>query len=252
MFKKIRSFPLLFALLVVISSCRLYNDQVELERSSVWRYYLIDAKSIREQIAKGKTDVFTELGATPEAVPTDSASLIDWRQDDYFRVANALHEITWNEPLDAQNLYSMSFTTDCLSIEKGALNFSSAQFASYKVVQVGDDEVRFERWITVAPSENLVYSLDVEFSPNVNIRKPFDPTQHKITADDGLKIAETNGGEATRLKIDNKCQISGIAPTPDYKYWQIYYAEFPNLMDILFKVAIDPQTGEYSVLFPDP
>ena len=214
---------ILLALLAinVLSSCRIYDDRLELPKDGPWRFYSINSETILNQLDRGNMDVFNLLAATPEVISSIPATSIHWTQADYFRIAQALHQRSLGEPLGDQNLYSVSFTMGCSEIEQGT--FSRAEFESFKVIQTGEEETRFERSMTITPLENSVNILEVQYQPSVKIRKSFSLTQYRITAEEGLQIAEKNGGSKIRLGVNNKCQISAIAPSSDGKGWHITY-----------------------------
>ena len=72
-------------------------------------YYSIDPETLLEALDRGDTDVFTLLDPTPEAVSTPSSlESVSWSQADYLRIAQALHQQSWQEPLGAQNLYHVA------------------------------------------------------------------------------------------------------------------------------------------------
>jgi hypothetical protein len=56
--------------------------------------------------------------------------------------------------------------------------------------------------------------------------------------------------------MGNDCRISAITPGAGDKAWRIIYVHFAGERDhigsIIFKIDIDPQTGEYEVKYPKP
>lgn len=138
----------------------------------------------------------------------------------------------------------------CSDISKGT--FSEAEFLSSKIIQTGGKEARVEYDIRIMPLHNMVQTSRVEFSPNINKREPIDLAQYRITAEIAMQIAEKNGGTETRLKNKNACQIDALAPGPDGKGWRIMYLNINNLIDSIFEIFINPQTGAFTILKSTP
>jgi hypothetical protein len=249
--KWIAFLALIGTFLSVTLSCRLYDDRIELEKDGVWRYYSIDPDTILESLAQGNTDVFTPLAATPEGELPAPKKLAQWSQEDFFLVAETIHEQSWGEPSGDQNLYNMLFHVNCADVERGT--FSDAEFLSFKVIQTeGEEETRIEHWINIMPAIDLVYTVEVAYQPNVHYKVPIDLSQYKVTAGDALLIAEDKGGSAIRLEVNNTCRISVMAPGPDGKGWRVVYVDAYDSLKSLFVIDIDPQTGKYKVLYPKP
>lgn len=230
---------------------RLFNDRREIEKGGEWQYYSINPETLLEALSHGGADVFTMMIATPEGELSESAAIVRWRQEDYFLIAQAIHEQSWEEPLGKYDIYRMQFSVNCSDVERGV--FSNARFYSFKVVQTeGEEETRIEHWIGIWPAENLVYTTEVMYQPNVNNKLPIELSRYKITAEQALRIAEENGGKEIRLTVGNACQIDALAPGPNGKGWRVLYSNFPSFADLLFEIAIDSETGEYKVLHPKP
>ncbi len=244
------SLTLTGAVLSITLSCSLFDDRIELERNYELRDYSINPETILESLDQGDENVFTLQTVTPEVTSSTPAAPVSWSQADYLRIAQALHEQAWGEPLGAKNLFNVSFDMDCADIERGT--FSDATFDSYTIIQTVEEETRIEYWILITPLKNSVSTSKQEFRPNVHSLKPIDLEQYRITAEEALQIAEKNGGSEKRLEVDNACEIDALAPGPDIKDWRIIYVNVPNLIKRLFEIAIDPQTGEYRVLYPKP
>lgn len=236
--------------LSVISSCRLFDNRIEIENSAEWRYYSITPETIIELISLGKTDVFTIMTTPPEGNLSQEAAFVRWSQEDYFLIARTIHEQSLGEPLGELNLYNVLFKMDCSDVQRGM--FSNAEFLSFKTIQISDEESRIEHWITIWPVENLVYTVEVKYQPNIHHKEPIDLSRYQIAAEDALQIAEENGGSKVRLKVGDACQIDAFAPGPDGKGWRIVYQDFPGFKNLLFEIAINPDTGEYKVLYPKP
>jgi hypothetical protein len=229
----------------------LYDDRVESTLSSEKHDYAINPATILSEINQNDKNVFTLMTATPETPSSISANSIYWKQDDYFQIAQTLQKFAWNEELDGRNLYSVNFRVDCYDVTGGT--FTSADFYSSNIMPGdGDDEIRFDRWIGITPLESSVFTLEIVYSPSLNIKPSFDPTQYQITAEEALEIAEKQGGAQTRLKVHDECQVSANAPGQHDAQWRVRYAKFPHLMDTLFEVFVNPHTGQYMITTPEP
>ncbi len=260
--KKLAFIAFMGTVLGVLLSCRFYDDRIEIEKGGERRLYSFNQQTIIKSLNDGNTDIFTKLTpltddeishivvTTPEYSSSLLATSASWGEDDYFRIAQTLHEQSWGKPLGDQNLYNMSFVVSCSDIKQGV--FTGARFESFEVVQSGqEEETRIEHWITISPLKNLVSATDVVYQPNVHWKEPIDLSNYQITAEEALKIAEENGGYKKRMDVDNACKVSVLAPGPDSKGWRVIYINEPDMIKGLFEVAVDPQTGEYKVLFPE-
>ncbi len=252
---RLRKWFVLFALIAVWSmmmSCYISGESESME-SSDFRYYTIDPATLLESLDRGDTDAFKLFTTTAEAMPTPFpyTDSVSWSQTDYFRVAQALYQQAWQEPLEAQNIYYMSFRTNCAEIEQGL--FSWAKIDSFKVVQTGKEETRIEYRNSIWPSNHSVTAFKWEYTPNINKWEPLDLTQFQISAKEAIQIAEKSGGAEKRLKYENDCRITAIALGSKGNVWDVSYR---NNRDgrryTIFNIAVDAQTGSFEVLHPKP
>ena len=79
-----------------------------------WGFYQFDPRTILASLDQGKTDVFTPLLDDPNDVSIEYDG-IAWSQSDFVRVASALSQKVWNQPLDLNSwaVYTFLFTGDC-------------------------------------------------------------------------------------------------------------------------------------------
>jgi len=96
--------------------------------------YKINSQTIIASLDRGDTEVFMPELETPE-VSNQSLSPIFWRQLDYLKVANALHEFVWHEPLTSWNIYAATFNTDCTAATRG---FGAGQITYFKTVWINE------------------------------------------------------------------------------------------------------------------
>ena len=90
------------------------------------------------------------------------------------------------------------------------------------------------------PRKNLVAVWETEYYPILKDWESIDLSKVKISADQGLQIAEKDGGQDKRIAVDNACDIA-IAISRDtvvYDGWIVAYS--PSI----FLDEIDPLTGK--------
>jgi hypothetical protein len=255
---------LIGTILGITLSCRLFDDRIELEGEGIWRFYSFNPENILESIAQGNVNPFTLIAettraegripaliaATPERAPSNSTMPVQWGQEEYFLIAQTIHEQSWGKPLGSQNLFNMSFELPCSDAE--LKTFHEAFFQSFEVIQTEEGETRVEHWITIRPRMHSIYTVEVNYQPNVNNKEPLDFSGYHFKAQEVLQIAEESGGDRVRLGVDNACQITLLAPGFDGMGWRILYQDLPSFEVILFNIAIDPLTGESKILIPKP
>jgi hypothetical protein len=240
-------------LLGIVSStalfCTMSPDAKELETVIEQKSYSFSPDTILTSLEQGNSNVFSPMLSTSEATASTPEKSVQWSQDDFYRVAQAIHAQSWGEALGTENLYYMSFDMACSDVDSGA--FREAFFKSYKLVPADKEEKRIEHWITIRPQSGLIEIDALEYNPNLHIMKPIDLAQYKITADEGLRLAEMNGGREARLEIRNDCEISAFSPSVNGVVWEIFYVNYPEeIVNTLFRIAVDPITGKYNVWYP--
>lgn len=248
---KVRFITLTFiAVFMMTSGCYSQADNAkEIEKNNEYRSYVINSMTILESLDSGDTNVFKLLEATPKASTSQPSRSVSWQQADYFRVAQALHQQSRQEPLGEQNLYSMSFTMDCAEIEQGT--FRDATFSSFTTIANGNEETRVEYSIVIKPSENLIRTYKGEFTPNLKTKEPLNLTHYRISAEEALQIAEKNGGGEVRLSYKNICEIYLRAPVSNARGWEVSYSNNRSgIWQTIFDISIDSESGTFIVLFP--
>lgn len=243
-------FTLIGTLLYLMSSCALFDDRIQVLVNDEERYFSINPVNILESLEQGNTDVFTLLEATPGPLPSTHSTAISWSQDDFFRIAQTLHERSWGESLGSQNLDFMLFNMNCLDIEQGP--FSDAELKFFKIIKTKEEDIRIDYHMYILPQRNLVIASKAEYEPNIYNLKPINLAEYHITAEEALQIAEKNGGSEKRLEVDNNCKIKAIADGYESNVWSIRYVHILNIMDSFFTVAVDSQTGKFKVVYPKP
>jgi hypothetical protein len=228
----------LLALAILLASTLACNiDQRESTTSKFDSEYMIDSSTILETLAQGNENVFFEWKDISENEPTSPQEIVNWSQADYFRIANALHQFVWNESLSEINLFLMHFSLNCDETRNG---FQYAQFLFFKIIETDRGEVRIRHGIEIEPTDNHVAVWETEYYPVLANWKSIDLSKVKISAEQALQLAETNGGQQRRMAVNNECHISAAISrdTIQYDGWMVNYS--PSI----FYDEIDPVTGK--------
>jgi len=202
-------------------------------------YYKINPESILSSLDHVGENVFTPEATTPENPIFDQP--FSWHQADYLKIASALHSVVWKESLKGWKLYYMHFSASCRDNPNG---FEFGEFVYFKTIPykgwLKDYEVR---GLQVAPQYGDVASGGSEYYPGPLFGgwKSIDLDKIKITAEEALKIAEENGGQATRLSVQNNCTIQ--LRLSGYSGWQVRITE-NNTASELFSLETNPYTDK--------
>lgn len=210
-------------------------------------YYEINPETILTNIDQGNNDVFVPFFGDPNRDEPYYDNIV-WTQSDYLKIANALSLETWNEPLDLETwqVIDMDLIGSC---DDNAQGFHTFTITYYKSLGLTNWERHYAtRLIEINSWQGLVrWGKDAVFStPLVLGWDGTDLNQFKITADDALQIAETNGGSDVRLKVDNACRfvlrVNQLSPLPHRVNWLVDYDRAD------FYMHINPYTGKYNIL----
>jgi hypothetical protein len=236
------------AILSSVLGCGPYlGDTREVEHNLDTRFYSFNSTSILNSLKQGSSGVFTLLEKTPQPIAHIPRVTVLWIQVDYFRVAQAIQQSVWNEPLEALSLSDAIFTLDCSDIEQSV--FSMAAFTFYKMVQNEGVETRIQYIIRIIPSENYVRTSRAEYYPNARVLEQTELGQYPITAEKALKIAEENGGAGIRFENNNLCMVDGIVNGLDG--WSVLYqTKNEYSWNTVYEIAINQQTGSFKVTRP--
>jgi len=230
------AFVMLFA---GVLSCNIGKTEEQTNLFS--QYYTIEPTSLLDSLKRGET-VFTPVSQRPELLPVDQKVTVNWHQADYFYIANALYEGVLGKTLQGWQLSSMDFALGCSKVQNG---FQNGGFRFFSVVKDNDQESRLERFIDIDPSNNFVHVSETKYSPKLIDLKSIDLAQLKISADQALQIAESNGGEEKRASVKNACSISSLLTLDrtDRWQWKVFYSRWDD-RTVFFNILIDPYTGE--------
>ena len=199
--------------------------------------YQIDSNTIIAALDSGQTDLFTLMDSPqPTAIPDVSVS---WQQEDFIKVARALNQTVWSEPLSGWKLYSMHFSTACQDDPRG---FAEGDFYYFKTTFRDNGKIRFttQDFFISLPDEQATWAGGANFSRPLFGWKNIRLGRTQITAEDALTIAEENGGRESRLLVDNNCSIHVMLSGDNF--WQVYMYH-DDTRALIFRMEIDPSTG---------
>lgn len=234
-----RRLPSLLAVIVIVFSILACNTE---ERRSALPVphdtYIIDTKSILVLMVQGKEDIFVPA-ISSDAEETPSEFPVSWRQSDYLKIADALHDEVWDVSLENWELNSMIFRSSCRDISNG---LQDARFVFYNIMMAEEGKERIVHNIVIDPERSIVDVWALKYSPVVINWKTVDLASINVTADEALHIAESNGGKEKRNSVDNNCYVS-VSFVPDsagFDGWRVSYYQNPG---VLLELNIDPISG---------
>lgn len=208
-------------------------------------FYKIDPETILGSLDQGKANVFTPFSGDPNNTGVSDLP-INWTQSNFLKVANALSQVVWHEPLDLKNwnIYDVSFQKVC---EKDPSGFDEFEITYYKAVKTGWNMEYTARYIWMRPWEGVV-----QWGGDETFITSFWKAWHglglitfKISPETALQIAEQNGGKKARSKSENQCNISIFMPAENKDMWFVNYHQISPLPD--FSIVVDPNSGSYTV-----
>jgi hypothetical protein len=210
--------------------------------------YSFDAQTVRQSLVAGQGDIFTPLMDFTIAPQWTEAQPVQWRQADFYRVAQAVHQLAWQEPLEDWKIKQVFFRLRCAEAVDGPQFMS---FDLFKIVRIRQANSRLERRLNVELQRNQVSWSEGEYYPERFRWPALDLMQIKIQAEQALQIAETFGGGVARWKVEDRCVIFGtLAADAKTNSWLISYSG--NIGGQLFDIRIDGQTGKTQVIYPNP
>lgn len=234
----ITSFGIAFLILI---SCQSLSFKNEERIRGDETFYLINPDTILDDIARGKTTMFSQKTVvTPQPPLSQSLSTVQWTQKDYLSIAEALHQSVWNESIADWNLRYVYFAMNCEDVRKGP---QFAHFILYKVVENNQQKTRFENRIYVDPSNNSVIWSEDEYRPSLVTQHPIELSKLAVSINEALKIAEEKGGQAARTKAANQCKVSG-ALINAADSWRVSYTKTLDL----FEIDINAFNGKYKII----
>lgn len=197
---------------------------------SEYGYYKIDPKTILVSLENGNTNVFNPLFEDPRDVEEITDISISWTQADFMRIFSALSKLVWNKPLDPKvwSIYDIYFSGWCTD---DSCDLDSARVVYFKTIE----NSYATRFMDIQPYIGLVRWGDGASYPQplLDKWKGIELAILKITAEDALRIAETNGGREKRLKTTDRCYVSVSSSRFDPENWTVMcVAGYTFLIDL--------------------
>lgn len=211
-------------------------------------FFRINPETILSALDQGEEHIFTPVLREDASFADELTNLsISWTQADFLKIASALGELVWDDPMDLLNdwnIYYISFGGNCRDAPDG---FTSAAITYFKTIEVNGTEVYTTRRIEIYPYGSMVRwgSGAIYSQPILHRWHSFDIMGDKVTADDTLHIADENGGKDVRLQVNNQCTIH-VSSAIKSNEWHLSYSVSPS-----FSVFVDLDTGEYEFLGVD-
>ena len=205
--------------------------------------YQFDPRTIFESLDQGK-DAF--IPDEPNAVDVKYDGIV-WTQSDFLRVANALSQKVWHEPLDLDNwhVYNIYFGGSCHNNLPG-LNIFLITY--YKIIKTGWDTVYTTRQIRLFPSMGgASWGGDGVFStPFIFGWENIEFNKFITTADQAFRSLEANAGKAAQVNGESECIIYVYATEDsDRNYEDSWYVNYDNTaIGKEINGYVNPFTGE--------
>ena len=250
--KSFKAWSVLFAGILSLTLCGwylypllkagLYNSINYREPKTIdEKTFSIESKTILET-ASFEKNVFVPI--SNDSPRTQATTFVQWNQSDYLSLAEALHSVAWKETLDSWNLSEMFFRMECKDISIGP---QFGQINYLKTVKTKDKEAILVRVMEIEPEINQAYTAEIDYYSTQ--RSWLDISKVKVSAEQALQIAESNGGSKLRQEMGNNCRIyqSISANKDEYSGWIISYSSYdkPELNRDFY---IDAETGNYKTL----
>jgi hypothetical protein len=223
-------------------------EKREVKTNLFYQDYGIEPSSMLERVGSGNIEVFFPRGEDPTYFPPEQQMTINWAQDDYFRVADALFEFARGDTVDEWQLNLMSLSLDCPEI---GLGFDHVDFHFFKNTQENGRETRIERIVNIDPQNKDVFITENEYYPKLFNWSSIDWRTNIISAEEALQKAESAGGKEKRLSVKNACYVwlslkQGIGWWNKKWWWGVHYSRMDNegRWVELFSIDINPYTGE--------
>jgi hypothetical protein len=237
-------FLLAFAMLILPAiACRFNFDQREEMTTRLKRYYSIEPLSLLDALEKENASPFTPIATEPELPPLSEQIPVNWHQEDYLNIVQALFKEVWGDTPEGWSLKSFGFSVACSFVDYG---FQDGSFRYFKNAEKANEQIRVERRIYIDARSGFVQVSEFEYAPRLVDWGVVDMTRLHYSADDVLQIAEKEGGREARLAIQNNCDVNLllVSDAPRYRGWDIWYWGYRGYDGNIFEIWVDPVTGK--------
>jgi hypothetical protein len=236
-------FLLILAFAIILAHDNYLHKQEDLQLPSSissysdMGYYKIDPETILTSLASGDTNVFMPLPEDIQDVEEIAGISISWTQADFLKIASALGQFLWGDPMDLRDwsVYAVTFEGFC----DDSTGLDYAELTYFKAGSTGYST----RFIEIHPYFGWVGWGNEANYPKPILRKwkSVDLLGAKITADDALRIASEHAKERFHLK--DKCGVlMGVPENNDPNNWYLHVFGFPD--SIVY--AVNFETGDYT------
>ena len=200
--------------------------------------YQINPNTIIAELDSGAADIFTPMDSSQQDGVPDKP--ISWQQEDFIKVARALNQTVWSEPLSGWKLYSMHFSSACQDDPRG---FAEGDFYYFRTTFRNNGKIRFttQDFFISLPYEQATWAGGANFAHPLLGWENIRLGRIQVSAEDALTIAEENGGRESRLLVDNNCSIHVMLAGDNF--WQVYMYH-DDTRALIFRMEIDPSTGQ--------
>jgi hypothetical protein len=242
-FERYLKLMLLVVILSTTSSCGVSDPEKRVYDET--KFFSIDPSTILNGLTQDRSEVFTPKDTSPYANNQDLNDPVQWDEAAYFRVAQALHELVWDESLDDWQLKVLDFDFDCSYLGNGP---QSAGFTYIKIDQIREKESRFLSQLIIEPRRNSVIAYKEEMYPHQELFRTIDLDELKISLQEVIEKVEDNGGSDIREEVANQCTITVILNpglVRDYVWRVSYQSESDS--ELLSVYYIDPLTGDLTI-----
>jgi hypothetical protein len=229
---------------VVVMSDSIFMDQqtnrypsVLLSGYSSTGSYKFNPETIFKSLNQEDADIFSPLDAIPEM--QEFLIPLMWKQTDYLKITEALHQYVWKETLVNWNIYSMFFDGNC---QYTPLGFDIVRITYFKPVGI---QQYTARKIDIYPlSGEIDWGGGTTYPRSLFDQwKGMDLKKYEVEVENALQLAEDKGGRNARLAVENECRLHvSLADSG----WRVNYSDKNSR--VIFEILIDPFTGTYVIL----
>lgn len=200
-------------------------------------YYKIDPGTILASLERGDANVFMPLLKDPQDITDNVTDIsIRWTQADFLKIASALGQFMWGDPMDLLDwsVYSITFEGFC----DNPAGFDYAKITYFKTGRI----TYSTRLIEIHPYFGWVGWGNGTTYPKPILQKwnSVDLFEAKITADDALRIASEDAKERFQSR-DNCGVIMGTPQNNDPQNWYLHFFGSPG-----FAYIVNLETGNFT------